>query len=558
MITLNTTLNSILRTGNAGVKIASLTKEIGEAIQTEISLQKIQNSKKGLSKNIQKKFLKDGNNRRRRPGLTKKILYFANEEEWPSAQKVKVGAALITLLKEVAKTPRGTYAFEHKMERVEGTVKTNGILKLDNKYFEEISMKDLTNLSPRYLPMVVPPKRWDNKAMSGGYFSLKTTLIRTYSRLQLKTVRDADMEPVLRGLDYLGSLPWRINQSVLSILKEAWTGGESIGDLPPINNLPAPSESDYMRVQTTEPGQDSVPVLDEAAFTEMCRRVKKKNSEYHSLRADLHLKLWVADQFLDQDMYFPHNLDFRGRAYPVPPNLSHMGSDTCRGILTFARAKPWGKVGLYWVKVHLANLFGHNKVSFGDRVSWVESNWELVMDSGENPLCGKRFWITAEDPFQALAVCIELHRAHINHKNPELHESRVPVHMDGSCNGLQHYAALGKDPSGAVAVNLTPSDRPQDVYSAVLAIVLSRMDRDRAVPPDAPNEADRLRGELSRLLEGKVDRRVVKQTVMTSVYGVTTMGARAQIQDKLLTKFLTGGKEILTPEAENAVFKASL
>eukprot|EP00961_Rhodomonas_salina_P118328 1592539-Rhodomonas_salina.1 len=31
--------------------------------------------------------------------------------------------------------------------------------------------------------------------------------------------------------------------------------------------------------------------------------------------------------------YFAHNLDFRGRAYPIPPHLNHLGSDICRGLL---------------------------------------------------------------------------------------------------------------------------------------------------------------------------------------------------------------------------------
>ena len=44
----------------------------------------------------------------------------------------------------------------------------------------------------------------------------------------------------------------------------------------------------------------------------------------------------------------------------------------------------------------------------------------------------------------------------------------LPVHQDGSCNGLQHYAALGRDALGGAAVNLTPSEQPQDVYTGVL------------------------------------------------------------------------------------------
>lgn len=48
--------------------------------------------------------------------------------------------------------------------------------------------------------------------------------------------------------------------------------------------------------------------------------------------------------------------------------------------------------------------------------------------------------------------------------NPASYLSHLPVHMDGSCNGLQHYAALGRDEIGGKAVNLMPSDKPQDVY----------------------------------------------------------------------------------------------
>lgn len=35
----------------------------------------------------------------------------------------------------------------------------------------------------------------------------------------------------------------------------------------------------------------------------------------------------------------------------------------------------------------------------------------------------------------------------------------LTVHQDGSCNGLQHYAALGGDAVAAEQVNLTPSPR---------------------------------------------------------------------------------------------------
>jgi DNA-directed RNA polymerase len=82
-------------------------------------------------------------------------------------------------------------------------------------------------------------------------------------------------------------------------------------------------------------------------------RAVAKNRDLHSLRSDLLIKLGIADQFVGRDMYFPHNLDFRGRAYPIPPNLNHMGNDFTRGVLRFAEAKPLGPRGLYWLKVQV-------------------------------------------------------------------------------------------------------------------------------------------------------------------------------------------------------------
>lgn len=62
----------------------------------------------------------------------------------------------------------------------------------------------------------------------------------------------------------------------------------------------------------------------------------------------------VAQDFKDhRAIYFPHNLDFRGRAYPMHPHLNHMGPDICRGLLQFADARPLGEDGLAWLYVQV-------------------------------------------------------------------------------------------------------------------------------------------------------------------------------------------------------------
>ena len=106
--------------------------------------------------------------------------------------------------------------------------------------------------------------------------------------------------------------------------------------------------------------------------------------------------------------------------------------------------------------------------------------------------------------------------------DPTKYKCHIPVAQDGTCNGLQHYAALGGDIAGARQVNLEPSKKPQDVYTGVAELVKAsvRLDKENRVPE-------------AIALEGLVTRKVVKQTVMTNVYGVTFIGARAQIENQL-------------------------
>lgn len=204
----------------------------------------------------------------------------------------------------------------------------------------------------------------------------------------------------------------------------------------------------------------------------------------------------------------------------------------------FAEAKPLGEQGLYWLKVNLGNLIGKDKTTLDERADYVDSCRETIMKVAKDPLAPESvdFWSKAPDgPWQALARCFELAEAWES-DDPKAFCSQLPVHLDGSCNGLQHYAALGRDEWGAIAVNLVQRDRPQDVYMIVLTEVKAKVmkladDEDE----DAPDR------DLARRVRdlGLLQRKVVKQTIMTICYGVTTIGAKAQVQGQIET--LVGG-----------------
>ncbi len=81
---------------------------------------------------------------------------------------------------------------------------------------------------------------------------------------------------------------------------------------------------------------------------------------------------------------------------------------------------------------------------------------------------------------------------------------------------------MGLDDVGAASVNLKPNDLPQDVYS----VVVDQVEHERQ--QDASNGV-----EIAKILQGFVKRKVIKQTIMTTNYGVTLYGARQQIGRQL-------------------------
>ena len=92
--------------------------------------------------------------------------------------------------------------------------------------------------------------------------------------------------------------------------------------------------------------------------------------------------------------------------------------------------------------------------------------------------------------------------------------SHLPVSIDGSANGIQHYSAMLRDEVGAKTVNLTPTDAPQDIYQTV---------------------ADKIEAKIpeGHIWKGRVTRSLVKRPVMTTPYSATLQGFRDQIMDEV-------------------------
>ncbi|XP_076880297.1 DNA-directed RNA polymerase, mitochondrial [Brachyhypopomus gauderio] len=454
----------------------------------------------------------------------------SDDTPWPHMLVIHLGSFLVDMMVRELKVPKdvlhpGTerklipvlyhmYAF--RSNRQIGFIKPHPILT----QMQLEAMETKLTFDSYVMPMLCPPVPWTS-VKSGSYLLTPTRLMRTVEgavqhQLLLEKVQDEDLHGVLDALNQLGNCAWRINKPLLDIIIGVFNdkGSEKLDVPPPLSEAP--------EVPRFDPHDPSLTPSEKSHLKRLAAQAKKRLAEMHSLRMDALYKLSIANHVRDEVFWFPHNMDFRGRTYPCPPYFNHLGSDVTRAILLFAEGKPLGVKGLDWMKIHLVNLTGLKKSSsLAGRLEYANSIMEEVLDSADNPFTGRKWWMNADEPWQTLACCMEIANAT---RSPDHTKfiSHFPVHQDGSCNGLQHYAALGRDVIGATSVNLMPCEVPQDVYSGVAQQVEDFRAQDAA------------KGlKIAQVLEGFISRKVVKQTVMTVVYGVTRFGGRLQIEKRL-------------------------
>ncbi|RKP26622.1 hypothetical protein SYNPS1DRAFT_2358, partial [Syncephalis pseudoplumigaleata] len=514
-----------------GMKTARAVAEVGRAIEQEYCAEQLRaNNNSFLRMNLQALYSSGELFKMRvRQQQAKMMEETPNENwlpQWPAAVRIKLGSLLSSLLMSVAKiTVEQKDPTTNKITQADAFFHTyifaqghrTGAIRMHNKLSELFSRDSIKEaLDPRMLPMLVLPRPWI-RFDSGGYLSKQSVCMRIKdSPEQYRYLKEASNQErighVLNGLDVLGSTQWTINEKLLNVALYAWNSGNEYPCIPSLMeslNLPPKPENKPENYEELRKWHTTV------------KKLETDFRNHHSQRCDVNYKIEIARAFVGETIYFPHNLDFRGRAYPIPPLFNHLGNDICRGLLLFAEGKPLGERGMQWLKIQLASLYGYDKHSFTERIAFVDEHLEDIFDSADNPIHGRQWWLKAEDAWQTLAACIELTDA-LRSPDPLQFKSRIPIHQDGTCNGLQHYAALGGDVQGATQVNLLPSDFPQDVYTGVCNLV------NKAIDEQAANGV-----EEAQALQGKVNRKIVKQTVMTNVYGVTFVGARDQIANRL-------------------------
>lgn len=500
---------------------------IGKDIEHEARFSAFLKSAPGLYEKV-KQSAQDGNE-----AHIAKVLTFAMNKfdipwtPWPRGERLHIGTTLLELVKEA------TGLIDIVQGRNSGfgqAAADQYVIKMRpsaEEWFTK-SMEAHEKLVPWRMPTIIPPKPWDT-VTGGGYYSQGVfdpmKLVVGMRKPQADALKDAQLGAVYSAINAVQNTAWVVNREIAELALVLIDQNSGIASLPPVDDYPAP-----VRPPNIDTDEEVL-----KSWKWDARAVHERNTKLRHERLSVRATLSVARRFLNETtIHFPHSLDFRGRMYSLPLGINPQGSDLEKALVKFAEGKPLGEDGEFWLAVHGANTFGVDKVSFDERIQWVEDNLQKITSVAIDPTADL-WWTEADKPWCFLAFCQEWFRYK---SDPETFKSHIPIALDGSCNGLQHFSAMLKDPVGGSAVNLTPSDKPQDIYQRVADEALGKL---KLYTNMEGMDEQKQRWAYAWRHFG-IDRKMTKRPVMVLPYGGTPRSCLKYVEEAVRDK-IAGGKE---------------
>lgn len=476
-----------------------------------------------------------GLNKKARNQAIASVEFLEATAPWPEAESAAIGQWLLFVTSDVTK---GAISLRRRTEgnRKGRITSAPYVVELAPKAVEwlkeAVETQALRATNAR--AMVCEPREWTGPR-NGGFLLGDDLRIGTTSvirgippvRKAIEAALASDVAlkvaaPVFAALNVLQETPFAINEAVHDVAQEAAASGLKLDDLPDSYRLE--------RAPKAPPTGDSE--ADKARFIEWKRKqseVENRNARNTSkvlwskavLAEAADLRAHDIDGKADNGpFHFAHRVDSRGRMYPAGNALNPQGSDLARSLLRFHRGKPIGDDrGPFWLAAQVANAFGRDKLSWDDRVAWTHANEDMIRRIAADPLSNRLEWEHESDKLWAALAAAREWVFFLESGRSRAFVTTLPIYIDGTCNGMQHFAALSRAPELARLVNLEPSETgPSDIYADVAAEAL----RDIKVRAAHGTMSDRRAANLwLRLLNGEVPRSMAKKVVMTRVLGAS-------------------------------------
>ena len=439
----------------------------------------------------------------------------SNEDEpiWSTVERTQIGQLMLDLIMKT------TGIVKLGITRT-GKYKTYTLYPTDTAlaWIEDL-LKKGEALAPSFLPMVICPKDWTD-SRNGGYITQLLDFVKRSFKNKFDPIVNVNLEEDQKCVNTLQRVKWAVNKPLLEVMKEAWERELVIGDMPERQKLPLPPSpvpKELKKADMTDKQKEQ-----HFLWKKKCPEIYQENIRRSSRILHFVRTLSLADKFSKYDqIYFPYQIDFRGRKYTVSSFLSPQGTEPAKALLTFKDKLPIeNQEQADWLAIHGANCAGIDKVSFEERIQWVSDNEEHIFNSAEYGL-DYDWWTQFDDAWLFFAFCLEWR----SFKRKGFgYMSSLPIALDGTNNGLQIYSALLRCPIGGKATNLTDEQIPQDIYQEVADVVTREVTKlSDAGDPKAKKWID----------SGLINRKLTKRPVMVVPYGGTRYSCMDYVADYL-------------------------
>lgn len=496
------------------VGVSKFVSKLGSKLETELKCQMFEAEYPAYFNTVMQSFDEQGvtSSTHMQKALMKKFNDFDLEwHDWTTQMKVHVGTRV---LRNILKGMDDLIFTQKFLSRG----KTDFFIDTTVAFDEWIAEfeKERGLLLPMYLPLKTQPVPWDDNER-GGYYTPRMTIpfIKVRGKRAAEFVRQHNPIQHKRAINKMQRTAWQVNRKVLEVQAEVFRRNLGIGipskesgEMTPFpEHLALVAKEDLRECDKEE--ITAWKMLRKAQFD----RERQRKGQVIGFRQG-HL---LAQELAEWDeFYFAYNCDFRGRIYCATSGLSPQGSDSAKGLLRFAKGVRLGHNGIKWLAIQGANVFGEDKLPYEGRVQWVKDNEPLIRAIVEDPISNSQ-WSEADKPYQFLAFCFEWAESDYG-RNPNA-VGHLPVGLDGSCNGLQHFSAMLRDEVGAEATNLIDCDKPNDIYGEVADVTTKKLQL----------LADDGEAFAKIWLQVGITRKCAKRPVMTLPYGATQQSARQYI-----------------------------
>lgn len=458
--------------------------------------------------------------------FAQKKLLLKDAEEWSSERCVKVATPVRNAIMQC-----GIFERNRTTSRVRGAPKTRTVWSLTEEAMENImaTKERLSWMRPVFEPMLRPPVPWTSTT-TGCYENPKLAcLVPLVKSATFKQNQEIDLQckggtpQYLRALNLLQATPLAINSFVTDAVEWAWENQDQIAsDKFPTRRL--------LTVPKLEKEWEALSADERMYFSQTRASIIEKNAQIFVNATRMKCDLDTARELEKAGKFWlPWNFDFRHRVYPVS-HFNYHRDDHIKAQFKLYNSKKLDETNLEWLLLHIANCGDFNKISkasLDDRQFWAAMNLDLIYQSGKDFIANAAHWTAADKPFQYLAGCREYYLYRKAQDRGEEYLCGLPINLDGSNSGCQHYAALSKNAEDGALVNLVPSEKPADLYQEVADKVIKALDE---------SESSVFRDQWKAF---GVDRSIVKRPVMTYCYSAAVYGFHNQIFEDLMTPIET-------------------